>query len=101
MTFDPSEFNQERQLTTGIARANKPVKTPQPGPSTEDNKIVYLRNGDEYFKISKVSNNGWSVWRYSDDEKEGLVPLKRVGKNLNGQEAKRLATRRAATRASN
>lgn len=98
MTFDPSEFNKERQLTTGIARANKPVETPQADSSTEQNRMVYLRNGSEYFKIHKTASNEWSVWRYSDDGQAELVSLKRLGKDLNGQEAKRLATRRAAIR---
>lgn len=98
MNLDPTKFGKEEELTTGVHRASRPVKTPQPGPSTEPNHITYLRNGDEYFKIQKVSDQGWSVSRYTDTPDEELISLKSIGDGLNAHEAKRLAHRRAAER---
>jgi hypothetical protein len=105
MTFDPDKFGDEYQ-TSGLHRASRQVDTPMPensdgsGHTTEGNHMYYYRHGDEYFKLSKVSDNGWSVWRYVADPEEGIIPLRRHGHSLNAQEAHRMALRNAVERSS-
>jgi len=103
MAFDPDNFSAEEQ-SSGMYRSFRTVDTPMPedddgsGYDTEENKMYYYRHGDEYIKLQKVSDNGWSVWRYTDDEAEGLISLQRYGHQLNAQEAHRLALQKAIER---
>jgi len=102
MSFDPDMFGSEHQ-TSGMHRASREVETPKStesgsGHTSEEGEMYYYRHGDEYFKVCEVSDNGWSVWRYTDDPEEGLISLQRHGSNLDAQSAHRLALRKAVER---
>jgi hypothetical protein len=103
--FNPSEYDSEHS-TSGVYRASREVETPisensdSSGRTTASNNMYYYRNGDEYFKVSKVGDNGWTVWRYATDPEEGVIALRRHGSDLNAQTAHRIALRRAVERSS-
>lgn len=94
MPIDLSKF-ENVDKRDGMAVYQRGVDTPIPenedgsGYTTEGNIQTAYRAGRYVIKVIKVSNLGWSVWRYKETE-NGIEMDKSLGSNLNAQEAHRI-----------
>lgn len=102
MPIDLSKF-ENVDKRDGVAVYQRKVKTPQPanedgtGYTTEENIQTAYRVGRHIIKVSKVSNRGWSVWRYVEaSDGGGLTKDEQYGSGLNGQDAQRLGRMKAS-----
>lgn len=72
------------------------VKTPMPenedgsGYQAEENHQWAYRVGPHWLKVSKVSDRGWSVWHYKEED-DGMEIAGSLGSKKNAQEAQRTA----------
>lgn len=94
MPVDLSKFeNVDKQ--DGVAVYKREVDTPMPanedgtGYTTEKNVMTAYRVGHHIIKVSKVSDRGWSVWRYVEGD-DGIEIGESYARGINGQQAQRL-----------
>lgn len=101
--FRPKNYSKKTELACGLTRTERTVDTPMPeteegsGYETEINHSWCYHNPNEHFKVIKVSDNGWTVSRYAEEDGEEII-MRRLGHGLNAQEAQRLAMTKALKR---
>lgn len=70
-----------------LAKMQRTVKTPMPGPTTEENTITrYVVENAGNVKVAKISDLGWSVKLYGHDETHKLNPDDRFDTEEKAQE---------------
>lgn len=100
MPIDLSKFT-NIDKRDGVAVYQRDVKTPIPenedgtGYTSERNIQTAYRVGRHIIKVSKVSDRGWSVWRYVEGD-DGIETAESYARGLNGQDAQRLARMKAS-----
>jgi len=99
MPIDLSKFT-NTDKRDGVAVYQREVDTPMPenedgsGYTTEQNLQTAYRAGRHIIKVSKVSNRGWSVWRYVEGD-DGIEIGESYARGLNAQDAQRLGRMKA------
>lgn len=90
--LDTTEYQPPVEASNGTIRARQPVETPLPDGERVEGYKYYYRGDGHYYRIHRVTDLGWSVWRYTIDEEEGgPTPEYREDSRLSAQEAHRLA----------
>jgi hypothetical protein len=100
MPIDLSKFT-NIDKRDGVAVYERSVETPMPenedgsGYTTEKNIQTAYRAGRHIIKVSKVSDRGWSVWRYVEGD-DGIKIGESYARGINGQQAQRLGLMEAS-----
>lgn len=71
MGVDTTQFSQVAEFGP-VEKLEQTVETPMPENKTEENRMVCYEVGEHQFKVSKVSERGWTVTHYKDGEVEWM-----------------------------
>lgn len=101
MPIDLSNFElSSKDTDSGLAIYERDVTVPfireQLGSNYDNKESVQTayRAGRDIFKVSEVSDRGWTVWHYEETD-DGIETRERVASKLNAQDAQRIGKRRA------
>lgn len=93
MPIDLNKF-ENTDKKDGVAIYQRDVKTPMPeedesGYTIEEHTQTAYKTGNKIILLRQVSNNGWSVWEYTEADSE-IVSARRIKMGISEQQAQRL-----------